>query len=146
MRLKGSTAQNIVVGGAAGAVPALVGWAAVTDGLAAPAWILFAIVFVWTPPHFWALATRFSSDYAAAGVPMLPVVKGDEETRRQIFLYSLVLFGVTLLLVPVASMGPIYLLTAVGLGGSFVYRALRLWRDPADAQAWAPFKLCLLLL
>jgi len=140
MWLKRSTAQNIVIGGAAGAVPALVGWAAVTGTLAAPAWVLFAIVFVWTPPHFWALAMRFSGDYAAAGVPMLPVVKGDDETRRQIFLYSLALFATTLLLYPVASMGPIYLATAVGTGGVFVYRALVLWRRPSPEGSWALFK------
>jgi protoheme IX farnesyltransferase len=140
MWLKRSTAQNIVIGGAAGAVPALVGWAAVTGTLAPPAWILFAIVFVWTPPHFWALAMRFSGDYAAAGVPMLPVVKGDDETRRQIFLYSLVLFGTTLLLYPIASMGPIYLATAIGTGGVFVYRALVLWRRPSADGSWALFK------
>jgi protoheme IX farnesyltransferase len=140
MWLKRSTAQNIVIGGAAGAVPALVGWAAVTGTLAAPAWILFAIIFVWTPPHFWALAMRFSGDYAAAGVPMLPVVKGDDETRRQIFLYSLALFGTTLLLYPVASMGPIYLATALGTGGTFVYRALVLWRRPTADGSWALFK------
>ncbi|MEX1263801.1 MAG: heme o synthase [Actinomycetota bacterium] len=148
MWLKRSTTQNIVIGGAAGAAPALIGWAAVTGSLALPAWILFAIVFVWTPPHFWALSLRFSGDYAAAGVPMLPVVKGDDETRRQIFLYSLVLFGTTLLLSPVAGMGPIYTGTAVVLGGVFVYRALVLWRladtddstdvdtdDPADVDS-----------
>ena len=98
--------------------------------LALPAWILFAIIFVWTPPHFWALSMRFQGDYAAAGVPMLPVVKGEDETRRQIFLYSLVLFGTTLLLYPIGHMGPIYLATAIVLGGVFVYRALRLWREP----------------
>src|SRR2546426_336639 len=146
MWLKRSTAQNIVIGGAAGAVPVLVGWAAVTGTLAWPAIVLFSIVFVWTPPHFWALAMRVRDDYAAAGVPMLPVVRGDDETRRQIFLYSLVLFGATLLLVPVASMGPIYLVTAVVLGGSFVYRALHLWRDPSDARAWALFKFSVLYL
>jgi heme o synthase len=139
MWLKRSTTQNIVIGGAAGAVPALVGWAAVTGGLAAPAWVLFAIVFAWTPPHFWALSMRFSGDYAAAGVPMLPVVKGETETRRQIFLYSLVLFGITLLLVPVAHMGPIYVATAVGLGGLFVYRALQLWRLGGAERAWSLF-------
>jgi len=128
MWLKRSTTQNIVIGGAAGAAPALIGWAAVTGSLALPAWILFAIIFVWTPPHFWALSLRFSGDYAAAGVPMLPVVKGAEETKRQIFLYSLVLFATTLLLAPVANMGPIYTLTAVVLGGVFVYRARLLWR------------------
>jgi protoheme IX farnesyltransferase len=146
MWLKRSTTQNIVIGGAAGAVPVLVGWAAVTGGLALPAWILFAVVFMWTPPHFWALAMRVQDDYAAAGVPMLPVVRGEDETRRQIFLYSLVLFGTTLLLVPVASMGPIYLSTAVVLGGAFVYRALRLWRTPSDDRAWKLFKFSILYL
>jgi heme o synthase len=140
MWLKRTTTQNIVIGGAAGAVPALVGWAAVTGTLTPPAWILFAIVFVWTPPHFWALAMRFRGDYAAAGIPMLPVVKGDDETRRQIFLYSLVLFGTTLLLVPVARMGPIYGATAVVLGGAFVYRALRLWRTGGSSRAWSLFR------
>jgi heme o synthase len=133
MWLKRTTAQNIVIGGAAGAVPALVGWAAVTGGLAWPAIVLFAIVFVWTPPHFWALAMRFSGDYAAAGVPMLPVVRGEDETRRQILLYSLVLFATTLVLVPVGDMGPIYTGAAVLLGGSFVYRSLLVWRT-ADAE------------
>ncbi len=139
MWLKRSTTQNIVIGGAAGAAPALIGWAAVTGSLALPAWILFAIVFVWTPPHFWALALRFSGDYAAAGVPMLPVVKGEDETRRQIFLYSLVLFGTTLLLAPTAGLGPIYLATAVVLGGVFVYRALVLWRTASADRSWRLF-------
>jgi protoheme IX farnesyltransferase len=138
--LKRSSPQNIVIGGAAGAVPALVGWAAVTGTLALPAWILFAIVFVWTPPHFWALSMRFQGDYAAAGVPMLPVVRGEDETRRQILLYSLVLFAVTLVLVPVGHMGPVYLATAIVLGGSFVYRSLRLWREGGDVLAWRLFK------
>jgi protoheme IX farnesyltransferase len=138
--LKRSSPQNIVIGGAAGAAPALVGWAAVTGTLALPAWILFAIVFVWTPPHFWALSMRFSGDYAAAGVPMLPVVRGEDETRRQILLYSLVLFAVTLLLVPAAHMGPVYLATALVLGGSFVHRSLRLWREGGDVLAWKLFK------
>ena len=116
-----------------------VGWAAVTGSLALPAWIMFAIVFVWTPPHFWALALRFQGDYAAAGVPMLPVVKGDDETRRQIFLYSLVLFGTTLVLAPVADLGAIYVGTAVVLGGLFVYRALVLWRRPDPDRGWRLF-------
>jgi len=140
MWLKRTTVQNIVIGGAAGAAPALVGWAAVTGTLAAPAWILFAIVFVWTPPHFWALAMRYRGDYAAAGVPMLPVVRGEEETRRQIFLYSLALFGTTLLLYPVGRMGPVYLATAVVLGGIFVYRTLRLWREAGPDRAWGVFR------
>jgi protoheme IX farnesyltransferase len=146
MWLKRTTAQNIVIGGAAGAVPALVGWAAVTGGLAWPAIVLFAIVFVWTPPHFWALAMRFSGDYAAAGVPMLPVVRGENETRRQILLYSLVLFAMTLVLVPVGHMGPIYTGAAVFLGGSFVYRALLVWRNPDDARTRRLFSFSILYL
>jgi heme o synthase len=129
MWLKRTTAQNIVIGGAAGAVPVLVGWAAVTGTVAWPAVVLSTIVFLWTPPHFWALAMRYSGDYAAAGVPMLPVVRGGAETRRQILLYSLVLFAATLVLVPVGAMGPVYTTAAVVLGGVFVYRALVVWRD-----------------
>jgi protoheme IX farnesyltransferase len=141
MWLKRTTAQNIVIGGAAGAAPALVGWAAVTGGLAAPAWVLFAIVFLWTPPHFWALSMRFSGDYAAAGVPMLPVVRGADETRRQILLYAVVLVAATLLLVPIGHMGPVYLTSAVALGAVFVYRAAQLRRRPADGgRPWALFK------
>jgi protoheme IX farnesyltransferase len=146
MWLKRSTDQNIVIGGAAGAVPVLVGWAAVTGSLAMPALVLFAVVFVWTPPHFWALALRMRDDYAAAGVPMLPVVRGEDETRRQIFLYSLALFGTTMLLIPVAGMGPIYVATAVGLGGAFVYRCLQLWRTPTEDRSWRVFKLSMLYL
>jgi heme o synthase len=131
--LKRWTPQNIVIGGAAGAMPALVGWAAVTGTLAWPAVVLFAIVFVWTPPHFWALAMRYTGDYAAAGVPMLPVVRGEDETRRRILLYALLLFATTLLLVPIGDMGPVYTAAAVGLGGVFVYRALVVWRT-ADAD------------
>ena len=146
MWLKRTTEQNIVIGGAAGAVPALVGWAAVTGTLAWPAVVLFAIVFVWTPPHFWALAMRFSGDYAAAGVPMLPVVRGESETRRQILLYSLVLFATTLLLVPVGHMGPVYTTAAVLLGGSFVYRALEVWRRADDARTRRLFTFSILYL
>jgi protoheme IX farnesyltransferase len=140
MWLKRTSTQNIVIGGAAGAVPALVGWAAVTGTVAAPAWILFAIVFVWTPPHFWALAIRYAGDYAAAGVPMLPVVRGEQETRRQILLYSLALFAATLLLVPVGHMGAVYTATAIVLGGVFVWRALRLWRGAAPGDAVRLFR------
>ena len=146
MWLKRTTTQNIVIGGAAGAVPALVGWAAVTGTVAAPAWILFAIVFVWTPPHFWALAMRYAGDYAAAGVPMLPAVRGEEETSKQILLYSLALFGTTLLLVPVANMGVVYTATAVVLGGAFVWRALRLWRGSAPADAMRLFRFSIVYL
>ena len=146
MWLKRTTSQNIVIGGAAGAVPALVGWAAVTGTLAWPAVVLFAIVFVWTPPHFWALAMRFSGDYAAAGVPMLPVVRGESETRRQILLYSLVLFATTLLLVPVGDMGPVYTGAAVLLGGSFVYRSLLVWRSGDEARTRRLFSFSILYL
>ena len=139
MWLKRSTPQNIVIGGAAGAAPALIGWAAVTGGLALPAWMLFAIVFVWTPPHFWALAMRYEGDYAAAGVPMLPVVRGQDETRKQIFLYSLLLFAVTIALWPLGHMGTVYLVAAVGLGGVFCYKALVLWRIPSPERAWKLF-------
>ena len=138
--LKRTTTQNIVIGGAAGAVPALVGWAAVTGSVGLPAWVLFAIVFVWTPPHFWALALRYRADYAAAGIPMLPVVRGEEETRRQILLYSLALFATTMVLYPVGHMGPTYLAAAIILGGLFVYRALRLWRERTPALAVSLFK------
>jgi protoheme IX farnesyltransferase len=140
MWLKRSTTQNIVIGGAAGAVPALVGWAAVTGRIAIPAVVLFAIVFAWTPPHFWALSLRYSDDYAAAGVPMLPAVRGEVETRRQILVYSLALFATTLVLVPLASMGLVYTMSAVVLGGVFVYRALRLWRTASPALAMGLFK------
>ena len=133
MWLKRTTEHNIVIGGAAGAAPALVGWAAVTGTLAWPAVVLFAIVFVWTPPHFWALAMRYTGDYAAAGVPMLPVVRGEDETRRRILRYSLLLFATTLLLVPIGDMGPVYTAAAVALGGVFVYRSLLVWRT-ADAD------------
>jgi protoheme IX farnesyltransferase len=146
MWLKRTSTQNIVIGGAAGAVPALVGWAAVTGAVAPPAWILFAIVFVWTPPHFWALAMRYAGDYAAAGVPMLPVVRGEGETRRQILLYSLALFGTTLLLVPVGNMGAIYTATAIALGGAFVWRALRVWRSSSPAESMRLFKFSIVYL
>jgi protoheme IX farnesyltransferase len=146
MWLKRTSVQNIVIGGAAGAAPALVGWAAVTGTVGVPAWILFAIVFVWTPPHFWALAMRYSGDYAAAGIPMLPVVRGPEETRKQILLYSLVLFGTSLLLVPFGEMGAVYALAAVALGGWFVWRALRLWRGSSPAESMRLFRFSIVYL
>ncbi|HEV2440827.1 MAG TPA: heme o synthase [bacterium] len=119
--LKRATPQNIVIGGAAGAVPPLVGWAAATGRIEAPAVALFAIVFLWTPPHFWALALGKADDYRAAGVPMLPVVRGEAETRRQIFIYSLVLAAATLALyVPLHALGPVYAVAAVALDAVFV--------------------------
>ncbi len=135
MWLKRSTPQNIVIGGAAGCVPVLVAWAAVTGEVGLPALVLFAVVFYWTPPHFWALALRYRGDYAAANVPMLPVVRGEAETARQIVLYTIALVAVSLLLLPVAGMGWIYLLAAVGLGGLFVISALRLRANASDGRA-----------
>src|SRR5205814_4725216 len=117
--LKRSTPQNIVVGGAAGAVPPLVGWAAATGNLTVPALLLFAIVFFWTPPHFWALALLIKGDYEAAHVPMLPVVRGERATVRQIVLYSVVLLGVTLVPFVWGTFGVLYLTAALALGGVF---------------------------
>ncbi len=133
--LKRSTPHNIVIGGAAGCVPVLVAWASVTGSVGIPALVLFAIVFYWTPPHFWALALRYRGDYAAAGVPMLPVVRGEAETARQIVLYTVLLVGVSLLLWPAAGMGLIYVASAIGLGAVFLVYALRLRRNAADGQA-----------
>ncbi|HYN64914.1 MAG TPA: heme o synthase [Candidatus Limnocylindrales bacterium] len=133
--LKRSTPQNIVIGGAAGCVPVLVAWAAVTGTIGVPALVLFAIVFYWTPPHFWALALRFQGDYAAANVPMLPVVRGEAETARQIVLYALLLVAVSLLLFPAAEMGLIYLGAAVVLGAAFLWYAVRLLRNVTDGRA-----------
>ena len=133
--LKRTTPQNIVIGGAAGCVPVLVAWAAVTGTVEVPALVLFAIVFYWTPPHFWALALRYRGDYAAANVPMLPVVRGEAETARQILIYTVLLVVVSLLLFPAARMGLIYLVAAVVLGSGFVWYALRVLRDATDGRA-----------
>jgi protoheme IX farnesyltransferase len=133
--LKRSTPQNIVIGGAAGCVPVLVAWAAVTGRIEVPALILFAIVFYWTPPHFWALALRYRGDYAAAKVPMLPVVRGEAETARQIVIYTLLLVAVSLLLLPAARMGLIYLVAALGLGALFVVHAVRIQRHAESGRA-----------
>ena len=133
--LKRTTPQNIVIGGAAGCVPVLVAWAAVTGEIGLPALVLFAIVFYWTPPHFWALALRYRGDYAAARVPMLPVVRGEVETARQIVLYTVALIAVSLLLLPAAGMGWIYLVAAVVLGGVFLRSALKLNADASNGRA-----------
>ncbi|MFO7291720.1 MAG: heme o synthase [Actinomycetes bacterium] len=132
--LKRRTSQNIVIGGAAGAVPPLVGWAAVTGELDLAAWVLFALVFYWTPPHFWALALRYEDDYAKAGVPMLPVVRGTEQTVQSILLYTVTMVLLSLLLVPVAGMGWIYLVAAIASGTWFTWSAWRVRRDPARAM------------
>lgn len=131
--LKRSSTQNIVIGGAAGAIPALVGWAAVTGTLSWVAWLLFAIVFVWTPPHFWALALMIRDDYAKVGIPMLPVVAGNEATVRQIWFYTLILVPTTLLLVyPLHATGIVYGAIALALGGLFILKAWRLLHNPGD--------------
>jgi len=137
--LKRSTPQNIVIGGAAGAVPPLVGYAAATGNLALPALLLFAIVFFWTPPHFWALALLIRRDYEAARIPMLPVVRGERETTRQILVYSLVLVGVTLLPVAWRTFGVVYLASAVALGAWFLLLAWRLRAEPTPAKASSLF-------
>ena len=138
--LKRSSPQNIVIGGAAGAAPALVGWAAVTGRVGVPALVMFAIVFVWTPPHFWALALRYERDYAAAGVPMLPVVAGRATTARQIVGYSLVLVAVSVALWPLGHLGPVYLASALVLGAVFVARAMPLLREASPKAAMGLFK------
>jgi heme o synthase len=144
--LKRSTPQNIVIGGAAGAVPPLVGWAAATGSLTIPALFLFLIVFFWTPPHFWALALVIKRDYEAARVPMLPVVRGDDETARQIVWYSLVLVGVTLLPFAWHTAGVAYLAAALLLGAVFLRLAWRLRRETTTAHAGALFRYSLLYL
>jgi protoheme IX farnesyltransferase len=133
--LKRHSTQNIVIGGAAGAIPPLVGWAAVTHSVGLPAIWLFAIIFYWTPPHFWALALLIKNDYAKAHIPMMPVVLGDKETKRQIVLYSLLLIAVTLVLFSTRAMGYLYLAAAISLGAGFLYLAIRVLRD--DTKRWA---------
>jgi protoheme IX farnesyltransferase len=133
--LKRSTPQNIVIGGAAGAVPPLVGWAAATGNLTLPALVLFAVVFLWTPPHFWALALLIKRDYAAAGVPMLPVVRGEDETARQIMLYTVGLVAFTLAPALWGMFGLVYLVAAAALGAVFLWLAWRLRRERTPARA-----------
>jgi len=144
--LKRTTPQNIVIGGAAGAVPPLVGWAAVTGNLTLPALWLFLIVFFWTPPHFWALALLIRRDYEAARIPMLPVVRGARETTRQIVLYSLVLVAVTVVPFLWGTLGLVYLGAALALGAAFLLLALRLRRETTPRQAALLFHFSLLYL
>lgn len=133
--LKRHSTQNIVIGGAAGAIPPLVGWAAVTGELSWAAWLYFLVIFLWTPPHFWALAMMIQQDYAKVGVPMLPVVAGDAPTAKQIWIYTLLLIPVTLLFVyPLQVMGPVYTIIALGLGAVFVVKAWSLLQSPSDQQ------------
>jgi protoheme IX farnesyltransferase len=140
MLLKRSTPQNIVLGGAAGALPPVIGWAAVTGDISLPALVLFAIVFYWTPPHFWALSLRLRRDYEAANVPMLPVTHGVPETTRQIALYSVLMVCLTLVFFAVARMGLVFLGGALILGGLFLLQAFAMWRDGTDTRAVRLYK------
>ena len=146
MALKRTTPQNIVIGGAAGAFPPLVGWAAVTGSLSLPALYLFAIIFFWTPPHFWALALLLKDDYARAGVPMLPVVSGVGETKRSILLYSFVLVALTLMFFTTQAVGWVYFVSALTLGATFIYFAFRLHRLPEIEGARSAYLFSLLYL
>jgi len=137
--LKRSTPQNIVLGGAAGAAPPLLGWAAVTGEVGTEALLLFLIIFVWTPPHFWALAIRRREEYAKAGIPMLPVTHGVPFTKAQILLYTLLLFSVSLMPVVINMSGLIYLSGALSLGIGFLYYAWRLYKDDSDELAMKTF-------
>ncbi len=138
--LKPLTPQNIVIGGASGAMPPVLGWAALRGDVGPEAWILFLIIFLWTPPHFWALALYRAEDYRRAGLPMLPVTHGPEFTRLQVLLYTLVLFAATLLPFIHGMSGPVYLAAAIVLGGWFIALGWRLWREYSDALARRTFR------
>jgi heme o synthase len=138
--LKPATPQNIVIGGASGAMPPLLGWAAMRGEIGAEAWLLVLIIFVWTPPHFWALALYRAEDYARAGLPMLPVTHGNDFTRLQILLYTLVLFAASLLPFIQGMSGMVYLMAAVALGAWFLMLAWRLWRAYSEALARRTFR------
>ena len=146
MYLKRATPQNIVIGGAAGAAPPVLGWVAVTNQLDPVALLLFLIIFAWTPPHFWALAIYRRKDYANAEIPMLPVTHGVEFTRLHILLYTVVLFIVTMLPYVMYMSGPMYLCGAVALGGGFLYYAIRMQRDHSDRLALAAFNYSIIYL
>jgi len=137
--LKRTSTQNIVIGGAAGAVPVLVGWAAVRDSLGMAPLVLFAIIFVWTPPHFWALAIRYRDDYRRADVPMMPTVVGFTRTARQIVVYTVLLWAASLIFYPVARMGDVYLVAAILLGAIFLWQAVQLLRDRTPERAMRLF-------
>src|SRR5512143_1677708 len=138
--LKKATVQNIVIGGGAGAIPPLVGYAAATGNLDWTAWILFAIIFMWTPPHFWALAIVRMKDYERAGVPMMPVVRGELETRRHIFVYTIELIAVTLLLPILQLAGIVYLISSLVLGAALIYAAWAVWKEGGNKVAWRMYK------
>jgi len=144
--LKPATPQNIVIGGASGAMPPVLGWAAVQNEVAPEALILFLIIFAWTPPHFWALALYRTREYARAGLPMLPVTHGPRYTQLMIVLYTLILFAVSLLPYAIRMSGLVYLAAAVALGGLFLLYVVQLWRDYSDELARATFKYSILYL
>jgi protoheme IX farnesyltransferase len=146
MWLKRSTPQNIVIGGAAGAIPPLVGWAAMTNQVGVPALVLFAIIFLWTPPHFWALSLYRLEDYRAAGIPMLPVAKGEDETIRQIVLYTIALIAASLLMAGLGVLGWVYLAAAIVLAVPFVLLVVRLARGRQPRAAWVLFEYSILYL
>jgi len=144
--LKRTSTQNIVVGGLAGAVPPLVGWAAVANQISLLPLLMVAIVFYWTPPHFWALALMRQKEYRSAGVPMLPVVVGERETHRQIVLYAVLLLLASILPVFLSLLGPFYLVLALLLNGIFVWQAIDIWRRPSNTYIWRLYKFSLLFL
>lgn len=144
--LKRHSTQNIVIGGAAGAIPPLVGWAAVANELSLLPILMFMIVFYWTPPHFWALALRKQQEYRAACIPMLPVIAGDRETHRQIVLYSVLLLLISLAPVALRLLGPVYLVSALGLSGLFLWYAIAIWRRPTPEHIWRLYGYSLLYL
>ena len=146
MWLKRRTPQNIVIGGAAGAFPPMIGWAAVTGDIGLPSLALFGLIFFWTPPHFWALALFRSGDYARAGVPMLPVVAGPRETKKQMILYTLVLWPCALAPYLMGLAGSVYLGAALVLSAAFTFMALKVWRDETDRSAKRMFGFSILYL
>lgn len=139
--LKRRTPQNIVWGGAAGSMPVLIGWAAVTGEVSAAAWVLFLIIFLWTPPHYWPLSLRYKQDYTDAEVPMLPVVRNNKTVGVQIILYSWALVASTLLLIPIASMGLVYTITALITGAWFLIESYRLYRQAIVGEISNPMRL-----
>jgi protoheme IX farnesyltransferase len=138
--LKKNTVQNIVIGGGAGAIPPMVGWAAATGNLSAAAWFMFAIIFFWTPPHFWALSIVKKKDYERAGVPMLPVVQGEKATRRQIWLYTLLLIAITILMPLLGYSGTVFLISAIILGLWLLSVARRVYKMEGNKTAWKMYR------
>ena len=137
MWLKRRTPQNIVIGGAAGAFPPMIGWAAVTGSVSFESFSLFALIFIWTPPHFWALSLYRAGDYEAAGIPMMPVVAGKPSTKRQIFLYSLLLAPTAMLPYMLGFVGPVYAVTTMALSAFFIFLAFNIWQERGEEESVA---------